>query len=220
MTSTATTTSPTPVTTSPTPADLRLDARDTPVHGGTRRRSAWEAGLLLLGFAAAVAVRLEIGGPGPAQSPTAGLVFAAVLVAMAVAARTRVPVSTHALVLGLAGAVVLCLPVALLRVGQPLHDGAGFGPWAVVVALVATAEEVFLRGTLYDAVRAAVDDRAAIVVAAVAFALLHVPLYGWHVLPLDLAVGLILGELRRVSGTAAAPAVTHVGADLAAWFLR
>jgi membrane protease YdiL (CAAX protease family) len=176
--------------------------------------------LLLLGFAAAVAIRLEVGGPGPARSPVAGLVFAAVLVSMAVAARTRVPVSTRALVLGLAGAVVLCLPVALLRIGEPFHDGAGFGQWAVVVALVAAAEEVFLRGTLYDAVRAAVDDRVAIVVAAVAFALLHVPLYGWHVVPLDLAVGLILGELRRVSGTAAAPAVTHVGADLAAWFLR
>jgi membrane protease YdiL (CAAX protease family) len=176
--------------------------------------------LLLVGFAAAVAVRVAVGGPGPAQSPRAGLVFAAVLLAMAIAARTRVPVTTRALGLGAAGAVVLCLPVALLRIGEPLHAAAGFGQWAVVVAVVATAEEVFLRGTLYDAVRAAVDERAAIAVGAVAFALLHVPLYGWHVVPLDLAVGLILGELRRVTGTAAAPTVTHVGADLVAWFLR
>jgi membrane protease YdiL (CAAX protease family) len=90
----------------------------------------------------------------------------------------------------------------------------------VVVSFVALAEELFLRGTLYDAVRARAGDDAAIGVAAVVFALLHVPLYGWHVVPLDLAVGVLLGELRRVSGTPAAPAVTHVGADLAAWFLR
>ena len=66
---------------------------------------------------------------------------------------------------------------------------------ALVVAVVATAEEVFLRGALYDAVRNALDDRAAIVVGAVAFAALHVPLYGWRVVPLDLAVGLVVGLL-------------------------
>ena len=107
-----------------------------------------------------------------------------------------------------------------MRLGLPLHTGSGFASWAVVVAVVATAEEVFLRGALYDAVRAAADERAAIVVGAVAFAALHVPLYGWHVVPLDLVVGLVLGELRRVSGTPAAPAVAHVTADLAGWFLR
>ncbi|MCU1587768.1 MAG: hypothetical protein JWN31_1261, partial [Frankiales bacterium] len=39
-------------------------------------------------------------------------------------------------------------------------------------------------------------------------------------LPLDLAVGLVLGGLRQQTGTPAAPAVTHVGADFAGWFLR
>jgi hypothetical protein len=38
--------------------------------------------------------------------------------------------------------------------------------------------------------------------------------------PLDLAVGVVLGGLRLEAGTAAAPAVTHVGADLVGWFLR
>jgi membrane protease YdiL (CAAX protease family) len=178
------------------------------------------SGLLLAGFAVALAARLAVGGPGPARSPAAGVLFAALLLAMAAAARTRVPVSARAVLWGLAGAVLLCAPVALMRLGVPLRDGSGFASWAVVVALVATAEEVFLRGTLYDAVRDAADDRAAIVVGAVAFAALHVPLYGWHVVPLDLVVGLVLGELRRASGTAAAPAVTHVGADFAGWFLR
>ena len=176
--------------------------------------------LLVAGFGIAVAARVAVGGPGPGRSPAAGLLFAGLLLAMAVAGRTRIPLSARAIGWGLAGAVLLCAPVAIGQIGLPLHDTTGFAPWAVVVVVVAVAEEVFLRGTLYDAVRDAVDERAAIVVGALAFAALHVPLYGWHVVPLDLVVGLVLGELRRTSGTPAAPAVTHVGADLAAWFLR
>ena len=185
------------------------------------RAASWSlVALLTAGFALAVIVRLAVGGPGPGRSPVAGLIFAALLVAMTVAARTRVALTAVAVGGGLAGAVLLAAPVAVLRLGSPLHDAHGFLSWAAVVAVVATAEELFLRGALYDAVRAALDARAAIVVGAVAFAALHVPLYGWHVVPLDLAVGLVLGELRRASGTPAAPAVAHVGADLAAWWLR
>ena len=54
---------------------------------------------------------------------------------------------------------------------------------------------------------------------SVVFALLHVPLYGWHVVPLDLGVGLWLAGLRLISGGVAAPAVAHVVADLATWWL-
>lgn len=179
-----------------------------------------KVGLLLAGFGIAVAARVAVGGVGPARSLSAGLLFAALLLVTAVAAGTRVPISATSIGYGLAGAVLLCAPVALLRGGLPLHGSDGFASWAVVIAVVATAEEVFLRGALYDAVQDALDERAAIVIGAVAFAALHVPLYGWGVVPLDLVVGLVLGELRRVSGTPAAPAVTHVGADLAAWFLR
>jgi membrane protease YdiL (CAAX protease family) len=192
----------------------------TTAHAGPRERSAMLSALLLLGFAGAVGARLVVAGPGPARSPTAGLMFAGLLLAMCVAMRTRVPVSLSALATGLAGAVLLCAPVALLRGTLQLQGSSGFASWALVVTVVAAAEELFLRGALYDAIRDAVDERGAIVVAAVAFAALHVPLYGWHVVPLDLVVGLVLGELRRTSGTPAAPAVTHVGADLAAWFLR
>lgn len=179
--------------------------------------------LLLLGaFALAVALRVTIGRPAVAQSVPAGLVFAGVLLLLAAAAGTRIPVGRAALVAGLVGSVVVCAPVALgaLVTLRPLHDATGFLPWAAAVTVVATAEEVFLRGALYDAVDSLAGAVPAVVVAAVCFALLHVPLYGWHVLPLDLAVGLVLGGLRQATGTPAAPAVTHVGADLAGWFLR
>jgi hypothetical protein len=175
------------------------------------------AGLLVVAFGAALALRLAIGGPGPAQSPAAGLAFAASLLGLAWAAGTRVRMSRRGLAHGLAGAALLSGPVALLRLGSPLSHAAGFAGWVTVVAVVATAEELFLRGTLYDAVE---DKAVAIWLGAGLFALLHVPLYGWHVVPLDLVAGLVLGELRRGSGTAAAPAIAHVGADVAAWFLR
>ena len=175
--------------------------------------------LLVLAFAVAVGLRVAVGGVGVAQSPVAGLVFAAVLGALSLAAGVRVPVTGPAIGAGLVGAAVLCVPV-LIGWEPRLPVTEGFARWALVVSVVAVAEEVFLRGALYDAVEDVRGDNAAIAVGAVLFALLHVPLYGWHVVPLDLAVGVLLGELRRTSGTAAAPAVTHVGADLAAWFLR
>ncbi len=177
---------------------------------------------LLVGFAVAVGLRVVVGAPDVARSVPAALVFAAALLVLVVAARTRVPLSWRAVALGLGGVVVVCLPVGLEQLVslRPLRGTTGFAPWAAAVAVVATAEELFLRGTLHDAVAARWSAAWAVVVGAGCFALLHVPLYGWHVLPLDLAVGLVLGGLRVESGTAAAPAVTHVGADLVGWFVR
>lgn len=185
------------------------------VGRGSRLRPA----VLLLGFATAVALRAAVSGSDGVHSPAGGLLFAVLLLAAVLGARTVVPLSRRAVSLGLLGAGVLCLPV-LLSWSPRLVPTDGFATWALVVSVVAVAEEVFLRGTLYDAVRARSGENAAIAVGAVAFALLHVPLYGWYVVPLDLAVGVLLGEQRRVTGTPAAPAITHVGADLASWFLR
>jgi membrane protease YdiL (CAAX protease family) len=174
---------------------------------------------LLLGFAVSVWLRVVVGGSDVARSVTAGLVFAGCLLALSWAARLRVPVSWRAVALGLLGILVVCLPVGLehLVTVRPLRGTAGFVPWALAVVVVASAEELFLRGALFDALR---SPRVAVVVGAVCFALLHVPLYGWQAVPLDLAVGLVLGGLRVESGTPLAPAITHVGADLVGWFLR
>jgi membrane protease YdiL (CAAX protease family) len=192
-----------------------------PIEQMSGRRAALGRGaVLLVGFAIAVLLRVGVGGAAVADSAPAGLTFSACLLLLSAAVRVRVPLTARAGLWGLLGAALLTVPVVLGRGERPLYGGAGFATWAVVVAVVATAEEVFLRGALYDAVTAAAGPAAAITVGAVAFALLHVPLYGWRVVPLDLAVGVLLGELRRLSGTPAAPAVSHVLADLAAWFLR
>jgi membrane protease YdiL (CAAX protease family) len=195
---------------------------------------------LAAGFAAATGLRVAIGGPGLASSPAAGLAFAACLAGLALAAGTRVTASARDLRLGLAGAALICTPAVAAAVLAVTGSGLGAlsGPagllgttgsgtsaagfsglwgWLPVVSVVAAAEEWFLRGALYSAL-----GRPAVAVtgSAVAFALLHVPLYGWAAVPLDLAVGIVLGLLRHQSGSATAPAVAHVAADWAAWFLR
>lgn len=179
-------------------------------------------GLLLVAFAVATGLRVVLGRPDVAADVPAALVFAVALLAVAATAGTRVPVDPRAVLLGLGGLALVCAPVALQHAltTAPVHGTSGFFGWAAAVAVVATAEEVFLRGALYDATDEVWGAGAAVLLGAVCFALLHVPLYGWHVLPLDLAVGVVLGGLRQSAGTPAAPAITHVGADLVGWFLR
>jgi membrane protease YdiL (CAAX protease family) len=100
-----------------------------------------------------------------------------------------------------------------------MSGGAGFGPWAAVTALVAVAEELVLRGVLFGAIVRARGPGLAVGITTGIFALMHVPLYGWHVVPLDLAVGLVLAGLRLTTRGVGAPAIAHVVADLATWWL-
>lgn len=183
------------------------------------RRPAVEPVVLMAAFAAAVAIRVAVAGPGGAGSVRAGLVFAAILATLALASRAGLAVSGRALLIGVLGAAALVVPVLVTHgVGGHL-DATGYATWAPATVAVATAEEAFLRGALYDAVARARGVDAAVLVGAIAFAALHVPLYGWHAVPLDLAVGLALGALRVLTGTWSAPAVAHAGADLVGWWL-
>ena len=126
------------------------------------------------------------------------------------------------LALGLVGATAL--------IAAPIARGGGWrliAPppevltlWAPAVCLVAVAEEVLIRGALYAAIAAVGGANVALVLTAIVFALIHLPLYGPAALPLDLAVGIWLGVLRRVSGGVSAPAIAHTAADLAsAWLV-
>ena len=84
-------------------------------------------------------------------------------------------------------------------------------------SLAAVAEEAFFRRFAYGL--AAVRGPAVAVVASAAlFAAVHVTVWGWAVLPLDFAAGLVLGWQRWASGGWAVPAATHVAANvLAVW---
>jgi len=154
-------------------------------------------GIALLGLVLAAGGRLRI-GPHPAKQALAGAAVGLALVAL-VLGGTLVTGSTNA--------------PGLARPASP------FAPWALVTILVAVAEEAVLRGLLFDRLRRSGGTVVALALTTVAFALLHVPLYGWHVVPLDLAVGLALGGLRIATRGIAAPAVAHAIADLATWWL-
>jgi membrane protease YdiL (CAAX protease family) len=92
-------------------------------------------------------------------------------------------------------------------------------PWALITLLVAAGEEAVLRGVLLDRLERVAGLIPAIALTTIAFALIHVPLYGWHVVPLDLAVGLVLAGLRISTSGLAAPIAAHAVADLATWWL-
>jgi membrane protease YdiL (CAAX protease family) len=141
-------------------------------------------------------------------------------VSVAGASATGAVVAGTAVGLGLV-AIGLVGPVAagiepIRGLGRP---DAPMPVWAVVTVLVAFAEEAVLRGVLFDRLARAGGIAIALGITTVAFALLHVPLYGWHVMPLDLAAGLVLGGLRVATRSVAAPAIAHAVADLATWWL-
>lgn len=192
--------------------------------------AAVRAAALAVGLATAVWIRASLAAAGVDPLLT-GTLFGLLLASIAVAGgrwhrwRPSVP-GTRAVAgsvtLGLAGGVGLVVVALAGRLGlDGLSAGHAvpFAPWAVVTVVVATGEEAVLRGALFEALFAVAGAPAALLGTALAFALLHVPLYGSAVVPLDLAVGLCLGGLRFLSGGVAAPAIAHAVADLATWWL-
>jgi len=192
-------------------------------------RRPWpEAALLVTGLAAVVVARLAATRAG--LDPLAiGAGFATALAALALAGGLRLEIYRQLFVpvaLGLAfgiGLVVVGVAGAALGGAAPVpglgRPAAPFLPWAAITVVVAAAEEALLRGLLFDRIRHAGGVAAALIATSVVFALMHVPLYGWHVVPLDLAVGLGLGGLRLATRGIVAPAVAHAVPDLATWWL-
>src|SRR5690242_8429167 len=133
------------------------------------RRPAAGALALLAALSGAVAIRVALAGQAGATSIRAGLVFAAVLGAVAVISRVGVTLTARGAALGLAGVAVLVLPVLLVHDIGSARPAGSYAGWAVATSVVATAEEAFLRGAVYDAVRRARGVDAAVVVGAVAF---------------------------------------------------
>jgi membrane protease YdiL (CAAX protease family) len=183
------------------------------------RRAAW----LLAGLAAATFARAAANGQPTTTALAAGSGFGVALLVAAILAGWRPAWPRgRSLVIGAVGGVVLLALPLLLHPGAASAIGMRPGPlaaWAVVTILVATAEEVLLRGALFDAIGQPYGLLGAVVVSSLAFALMHVPLYGWTVVPLDIAAGVWLCGLRLASGGVAAPAVAHALADLATWWL-
>lgn len=112
---------------------------------------------------------------------------------------------------------VLTLGVAAFLLGRALGGGHAPQPLALKVValgtLAAVAEEAFFRHFVYDALLPG-GAALAVVGSALLFAVVHVTVYGWWVLPIDVAAGLVLSWQRWASGSWKVPAVTHVLANL------
>jgi membrane protease YdiL (CAAX protease family) len=178
--------------------------------------------LILGGLAAMVGLRWLATVHGAAGAVAIGLVFGLGLLGVGLVGGWRAaPERRSSVAIGAAGgAVLVALALATRSTQLPsLAPATAFVPWAAATILVATTEEIVLRGALFDALDLSLGTVAAILMTSVVFALIHVPLYGWHVVPLDLGVGLWLAGLRLTTGGIAAPAVAHTIADLATWWL-
>lgn len=115
--------------------------------------------------------------------------------------------------------VAVCLVAGLgaFALGRLIGGGHAPAPPTLRViaasSLAAVAEEAFFRRLLWAVLRPGGVVLAGLGSAGL-FAVAHVTVYGWWVLPLDLAAGLVLAWQRWASGSWAVPAVTHVVANL------
>lgn len=164
------------------------------------------AGLGLLGW------RLRLAGlDDPARSATIALLLGAVLVAALLVPTPEAPPRLRrVLPVALAGLAVLAIAAALAGPRPPV-------PWATaalpLAVLAAVAEEALFRRVLYGRLLR-FGPVVATVAAALAFAFLHVPAYGWVAFPVDLGAGLVFGWQRHAASSWTAPAATHVLVNL------
>jgi hypothetical protein len=122
--------------------------------------------------------------------------------------RKRSPARTRALGTTLAIGAAAVVAVRLLWPSLPATHGA---LWVLVLAAV--AEELLFRGALFARLQRW-GPGVAIAITSVLFALVHVRAYGWGVVPVDVAAGVLFGWQRWASGTWTVPALTHVLANL------
>jgi membrane protease YdiL (CAAX protease family) len=204
--------------------------RGRPTHPARRSLA------LLAGLGVAIVLRYLASASGVADGVSVGLVFGAGLLAIAwLDDRSALRRGTlrrgavlRGLVLGiLGGAALLGLAILARLVGgvgevpslAELGRGVAFPGWALATLVVAGGEEALLRGALFRRLAEVGGPWWAIGATSLAFALMHVPFYGWHVVPLDLGVGVWQAGLRLESRGILAPWLAHAIADLATWWL-
>jgi membrane protease YdiL (CAAX protease family) len=159
---------------------------------------------------------------GGLADPTAALVVLFVALGVVGVAWPLPALPTTAVQARLSPALVLGVGLVTFAAGRLLAGGPDLvtplpllARAAALNGLAAVAEEAFFRRLLYGALEHRWPNGVvAVTVSAAAFAAVHVTVWGWWVLPLDLAAGLVLSWQRAASGSWTVPAATHVAANL------
>lgn len=116
-------------------------------------------------------------------------------------------------------ALVAAAGLGAFIAGRLLAGGRAAAPalaaYLVLNTLAAVAEEAFFRRLLYGML-SPYGTAVAVGGSAMAFALVHLTVWGVWALPVDLAAGLLLSWQRWASGRWSVPALTHVAANVVA----
>jgi membrane protease YdiL (CAAX protease family) len=136
------------------------------------------------------------------------LLCAAGVLALQAQPAARVDRNTWLLVT--AAGVAACALVRLALPGVPLRTTT-LG--LIASAAAAFGEEIVFRRGLYGALERS-GPLIAVIASALVFGLVHVPMYGWAVVPVDVGAGLVFGWQRWASGTWTAPAFAHAAANV------
>jgi membrane protease YdiL (CAAX protease family) len=166
---------------------------------------------------AALAVALLLGRslvPGSTTRPPAllTLIYAAVLVGSIAVPLPRVGRPGRAWPATIVGTAAVAASVLVTGPPVPMRLAALALP---LNAFAAVSEEALFRRLLYGRLER-FGAPIAIAATAVAFAAIHLPLYGVVALPLDLGAGVLFSWQRFASGSWTAPATTHVAANVLA----
>ncbi|HXO66615.1 MAG TPA: CPBP family intramembrane glutamic endopeptidase [Candidatus Dormibacteraeota bacterium] len=189
----------------------------------TRQLLLGAAAILLLALARATALSVGVSDLVVGAAFGTALLLAAMSVP-AVRRRLRGLPAPSSLFLGAALGATLLVPGGWMRAHGAIGPGAVVPgvyalAWVPLIALISAGEEALLRGWMQPLARQAWGPGLAIVFVGAVFAAMHVPIYGWVAVPLDLGVGILFGCLREYSGSVAACGLAHVLADLGHWWL-
>lgn len=186
------------------------------LRASRREREADRTGALAVTLAGLALLLARPGLVREVSSPVPVLVGLYALLLVGSLAPGQVRVGSPAL--GAAPAFFLgaaAVALAWLAVRTPAIP-AGAGSAALLLdTLAALAEEALFRRLMYGWLLRW-GPVAAVGGTAVAFALVHVPTYGWVALPIDLGAGLVLSWQRWACGRWEVPAATHALANLLA----
>ena len=193
---------------------------------GLRRPSPLIAATVAAAGCGALVLRPFLGALTRDATPLLLLLFTALLIGGVLwpdttrrqSARAAVSVAATVAVVGVAAFVAA-------RVLVPGQVAAPFGARPLLLdGFAAIAEEAFFRRLVFAALLTAAAGpdgdvaairtrRFAIGGSAALFAIVHVSVYGFGALPIDLAAGLLLSWQRDAAGTWTVPAITHVVAN-------